>query len=85
MEREETALSLRYSEIGAEDIDAISTMTERYLTHGAYIRKAITREASRHNYYGVRAIGFSSDFHRMCNFRYRDPGFSVRPVQGFAK
>ncbi len=54
MEREETALSLRYSEIGPEDIDAISTMTERYLTHGHYIRRAITREASRHNYYGVK-------------------------------
>ena len=64
MESEETALSLRYSEIDENDIDTISTMTERYLTHGNYIRKAITREASRHNYYGVkvedgtRMVGF---------------------------
>ena len=50
MEREETALSLRYSEIRDEDIDAILALADRHLTHGYYV----AREASRRNYYGVK-------------------------------
>ena len=49
-------MSLIYSEIGKEDIEAVADMAEQYLTHGTSIREAIIREAARNNYYGVKAL-----------------------------
>ena len=46
---------LRYSEICDEDIDTVSALAERYLTHGDYIQNAIDRETPRQNYLGIKA------------------------------